>query len=298
MKLNLLPTYVSKEKQSRTAWVVSILVAVMSIIGALAMITLSAAKLDKVKEEARALEAPAAEAVAVAASADVIIDKSKAILTNIELATQMKEHNRAYPALYDSMKAYIPGFFRVTQMTATPNDATTSTVTMTGVLKSYQQYADLMLALLRNPEVTTVSRTGFQNVDPYIPELSDVDQFGRPRKPGEPPVPDDPLQRLAQRQATGRQDGFTGAGGFGTTDTGPRGAMPGYSLVTVSVVIGRNLQTPVPKATLTGIKSSSTNTNTNTPSLPGQNVPAPGGPPGGPGSPGGPGRESPGGGDQ
>jgi hypothetical protein len=158
------------------------------------------------------------------------------------------------------------------------------------LLKSYQQFADLMVALLRNREVRSVSRSGFTDVDPYIPEISQVDQVGRPRKPGQDPIPDDPLLRLQQQQSQGTLQGFTGEGGFGTVDTGPRGAMPGHSVVTVTLVIARNLQTPVPKATLSTIGAPAPNTN---------NAPAPGLPnPGDAPAPGGGrgnGREGPGG---
>ena len=42
MKLNLLPTYVSKEKQSKTAWVLSLLIAVVAIVFSVGLMTSSA----------------------------------------------------------------------------------------------------------------------------------------------------------------------------------------------------------------------------------------------------------------
>src|SRR2546430_13626538 len=51
-------------------------------------------------------------------------------------------------------------FFRINSITATPNDANTVTVTMNGVIHTAQEYADLMLALLRIPGAQAVSRSG------------------------------------------------------------------------------------------------------------------------------------------
>jgi hypothetical protein len=258
MKLNLLPTYVSKEKQSKAAWVISILIVLVAVAASLIMITTSNKALADAKAEADAIKPKADEAVAIANQADVIIAKAAPIITNTNLAQTMLKHNTVYPDLYDTIRPYVPSFFRVTTMAATPNGPDSTTVALTGVLKSYQQYADLMVALLRIPDAATVSRTGFQNIDPIIPAITAADQVGRPHRPGEAPIPDDPLQRLAQKQASGSVQGFSNQGNFGSPDhTISRGAMPGYSLVTVSVVIRKNIQTPVPKSTLATIKAGS-----------------------------------------
>lgn len=251
MKLNLVPTYVSKGNQAKTATVVSVLLALFGILGAIGLIFISRDNLRTAREDAETKMERAARAVATSKRADQVVADAQMIIRNINLADAMLKHNDAYPDLYRDLKPYIPGFFRVTQITAQPNDAATATVTMTGTLKTFQQYADLMIALYRIPGATSVSRTGYTSVDPYIPGVTDVDQNGRPIKPGQAPIPDDKYQRLAYYQAQGTVAGYTGVGGFGSGDTTQaKGAMPGYSLVTVSVVIPRAIQTPNPRATL------------------------------------------------
>lgn len=280
MKLNLLPTYVSKGNQTKTATVVSVLLALLGILGAVAMIFISKDQLTKARDDAQSKMEQAAKAVAVSKQADQVVSDAQMILRNINLADAMLKHNDAYPDLYRDIKPYIPGFFRVTSISATPNDAQTATVTLTGTLKTFQQYADVMIALYRIPGATSVSRSGYVNGDPYIPSLTDTDQNGRPIKPGQTNVPDDKYQRLAYYQAQGTVTGFTGEGGFGTANTDqPRGAMPGYSLVTIQVVIPRALQTPDPRATLqlqTGGPSGG--------GIPGPGAAGPGGPGGVPGA--------------
>jgi hypothetical protein len=174
-----------------------------------------------------------------------------ALMKNVSLAQAMIAHNDKYPDLYNSLRRYIPPFYRLTSMSASPASDTQSVMTLTGTLTSYQQYADLMLALMRNPEAVSVSRSGYQADEAYVPQITEIDQLGRPRKPGETPIPDDPLQRLAFFEAQGAQQaGFTGVGNFGTGNDNTRQAMPGESLVTVQVILNHPLQVPNPSATL------------------------------------------------
>jgi hypothetical protein len=251
MKLNLVPTYVSKGNQAKTATVVSVLLALFGILGAIGLIFISREQMNSARADAESKQERAARAVAVSKRADTVVAEAQMIIKNINLADAMIKHNDVYPDLYRDLKPYIPGFFRVTDMRATPNDAATATVTMTGTLKTFQQFADLMIALYRIPGATSVSRDGYVNVDPYIPNVTTVDQNGRPIKPGQAPIPDNRYDRLAYYQGMGQVTGFTGQGGFGTGDTSQaKGAMPGYSLVTVSVVLPRAIQTPDPRATL------------------------------------------------
>jgi hypothetical protein len=285
MKLNLLPTYVSKGNQAKTATVVSVLIALIGILGAVGMIFISKDALSKARDDAASKQQRAADAVAKSKQADSVVADAQMIIRNINLADAMLKHNDAYPDLYRDVKPYIPGFYRISNMSATPLDATTTQLNLTGTLKTFQQYADLMIALYRIPGATSVSRTGYVNVDPYIPNITDVDQNGRPIKPGETNVPDNKYDRLAYLQAKGTLTGYTGQGGFGTADNvTPRGAMPGYSVVTVAVVIPRNVQTPDPAATLaqqTG--GGGTTGGTGGPGLPGGGPAIPGGGPGGAG---------------
>ncbi|MCB8933622.1 MAG: hypothetical protein M9921_06395 [Fimbriimonadaceae bacterium] len=254
MKLNLLPSSVSKGKQTQTAIVLSALIAVIGIVGAVGMISASRNERANAINEAENARPRAELAASTSKYADEVISQARVILININLAEAMKNHNTVYPDLYDEVRRYIPAFYRVTSMQATPGGADTTVVTMNGVLASYQQYADLMLALYRIPGAQTVSRTGYQYTSPFVPGLTPVDQTGRPVAPGQGPIPDDPLARLDYFIAQGTVTGFTGTGGFGT-GPGVRGAMPGESAVTVSVVLQRNSQTPNPRATLAGIGS-------------------------------------------
>jgi hypothetical protein len=149
-----------------------------------------------------------------------------------------------------------------------------------------------MLALLRIPGATSVSRTGFQMGDQYVPNLSVTDQTGRPIRPGEPPIPDDPLQRLDYFVARGGTTGYTGVGGFGSgPENAVRGAMPNASQVTVTVTfpfeypkanpVYRGLLGPDPIATLRAAGSA--------PAGGAGTLPAgPAGPPGAPGPAAGP----------
>lgn len=251
MKLNLLPTYVSKGNQAKTATVVSVLLALLGILGAVGLIFISKGSLAEARADAEGKMERAARAVATSKRADEVVAEAQMIIRNINLADAMLKHNDVYPDLYRDIKPYIPGFFRVTQASATPNDAATATVTLTGTVKTFQQYADLMIALYRIPGATTVSRSGYVNGDPFVPNITDIDQNGRPIRPGQINIPDDKYERLAYYQGQGTVTGFTGEGGFGTADTTQaRSAMPGYSLVTLSVVVPRSIQVPDPRATL------------------------------------------------
>lgn len=251
MKLNLLPTYVSKEKQAKTAWVLSSLLALASVAAAVGMVIFSRQILDKNKAMDEALQGDYDRVKALAAKADTIIATAQPIILNTNLAQAMIAHNDVYPDLFDEVRQYIPPYFRLQSMAAVPNGPDSSTVTLQGVIQTQQQYADLMLSLLRIPGATSVSRDGYAIVSPRVPALSEIDQFGRPLRPGEGPVPTDPEERLAYYIGQGAITGFENAPGFGTGEPGLRGAMPDWSQVTVSVVIPKNIQTPDPRATLT-----------------------------------------------
>lgn len=249
MKLNLLPTYVSKEKQAKTGVILGLLIGVVGVAAAVGLIFISRSERDRSYTEMTELEPQHAQVVALAKSADTIIEKARPIILNINLAQAMNAHNTVYPDLYDEVRRYIPSFFRVTSMAATPSSAEVATVTLTGVLQTQQQYADLMLALLRIPGATSVTREGYQIVSPQVPPLTETDQNGRPLRPGEAPIPTDPQERLDYFIAQGTLSGFEAVGGFGT-EPGRRGAMPLWSEITVSVVIPRAIMTPNPRATL------------------------------------------------
>jgi hypothetical protein len=255
MKLNLLPTYVSKEKATRNAVILGVLLFAVCVLGSVLMILKSNGDYEASKEEVDVLQAKALKAKETADYADTVMSNSTILLRNAALAESMMQHSKAYPDLYDEVRRSVPSFFRVTSMSAQPVGPGQSSVTVTGVLDSYQQYADLMLAMLRMRGVTAIGRSGFTNTDMYVPAPTPTDQIGKPRRPGEAPIPDDPLERLEYLRGKAGSPGYTGEGGFGSGVQGTRGAMPGESVVTITLAVQYDLQTPDPAATLNLNKS-------------------------------------------
>ena len=284
MKLNLLPTYVGKEKAARSAILLSAVLAIAGIGASVFMITSSRDARRKSEEDMVSWQARAAAAVAESKKADLIVQNARVLILNTNLATAMNKHNFDYIDLYNTVRKYVPGFFRLTSMSAQPAGED-SVVTLQGVIQTQQQYADLMLALLRIPGAKSVTRSGYQIVEQIVPNLTEGSQNGRPIDRGSAPIPDDPLARMDQLMNQPRRDGFLNQGNFGLdAPTVAKGAMPDWSLITVSVVVPKNIQTPNPRATLASIGSATGNT------APGGTTPA-SGPPIGPGGP--PGRGGP-----
>lgn len=262
MKLNLLPTQVSSSNRARNAIIGSVLLVLLSGIASALLIIYANRELEKAVAREEAARPPAENAVTVAKRADTLVAQPevKALITDNSLAKAMLAHNAVYPAVYGDVIKFIPSFFRLTSLSATPVDATTSTITMQGVIRSYQEYADLMLALLRTKgaritSVKSVSRSGFVGVEPYVPALTPIDQVGRPIKPGQDPIPDDPLERLTYFQDLPREGGYLNSGGFGSGEEGIRTITPNASLITVQMTVDLALQTPDPRATLAAIGS-------------------------------------------
>lgn len=252
MKLNLLPTYVSKEKQGRFAVLGSVILAVAGLAAMLFLIRTSREAVQREQDRINAAKPDADRAVAISKQADDVMNQARGLILNMNLADAMNNHSKVYPDLFDEVRGYIPSFYRISSLNAVPNGAESVTVTMTGYLSTFQEYADLMVALLRIPGATAVSRSGFQLNDPLVPNLVPEAQIARKIKPGDPRIPDDPMDRLDLQIANAGVTGFVGAGGFGTTATPiVRGAMPTQSTVTVAVVIaGKDIQTPDPRGTL------------------------------------------------
>lgn len=257
MKLNLLPTNVSRATSAKPAIVASVLIGAASIAGAVLMVLSSRAELDAARTSAEALQ-PEYQATQTLQQNVTAANASLSLINgNVQLAQSMIAHNDKYPNLYNALRPYIPSFFRVTEMRATPAGAQGTTVQITGVIGSYQQYADLMLALLRIPAPygppVAVTRSGFTLNDMIVPALSEQDQTGRPRRPAEEPVPDDPLERLEFliNRASSAPTGYLSQGGFGSQSrTEPRLAREGESVITVTIVLPYNLQAPDPSASL------------------------------------------------
>lgn len=249
MKLNLLPTTVSKERKARGAIVGAALLAIGGIIAGVFLTVSSQASLTAAKQTEADARPPADRAVATSQQADTIIAQAAPIIRNSELAKSVVAHNRKYPDLYDKVLPYVPSFFRLTSVSATPSGEQ-ATVQMQGVLTSYQQYSNLMLALLRIPGAQTVGRSGYIDRDLSVPQLTPDDQRATPIAPGQTAVPDDPLERLAYYQAQATTQAYTGIGNFGSEDTDLRLAGPESSLITVTVLMDANLQVPDVRSTL------------------------------------------------
>lgn len=251
MKLNLLPTHVSKEGQTKIAVIMTSVLSLAAIGAAIAAVAYSNNELTLAKQRDEEAKPAYDKVVAISKQADDIMAGSVVIDRNVKLANAMMAHNGVYPALYREVLSYCPSFFRVNSIVAVPNGQAT-TVTMTGVIQSYQQYADIMLAMLRIKDATNVTRAGYADTRPIVPSLNEQDQAGLPVRPGEQNLPSNPQDRLEAlvARASAAPTGFQGVGGFGTvTDT--KGAMPDWSQITVTVTLNRNIQTPNPRATLT-----------------------------------------------
>lgn len=293
MKLNLLPATVSKGAKARTAVIGSVLMVLAGIGASAFMITSSGAELADVKRLVNEERPKAERALSTANEAETIIVQANGVVLNAKLAQSMIKHNDKYPALYNELLDKIPSFFRVTSMRATPIDATSSQITMEGTLETYQQYADLMLALLRFPGTTAVGRNQYVTTEQVVPAITEVDQNARPRRLDEAPIPDDPLERLTYFQAQGSTPTYSGIGNYGSPTNDTRFALPNSSLITVTMVVTRDLRVPDVRSTLSASGAGGSTTTTAPTGGPGS---FPGGMPAGvPGGPGAGGAGSPGG---
>lgn len=195
MKLNLLPVTVSRGAKTRSAWVVTSLIIAGCAVGCFLIITAGEGALKDANAELAQAQPDAVNALAMSNEADQKILEATPYLRNTGLAKSMLAHNRAYPDLYAKVFRYIPPFFRINSITATSAGPDTAQITMFGTLHSHQQYADLMLALLRpGSDVISVSRSGFISEDLVVPPIDTTDQVGRAKKPNDPSIPSDPLE--------------------------------------------------------------------------------------------------------
>jgi len=269
MKLNLLPVTVSRGAKTRSAWILTSLLIAGCAVGCFFIITAGEGELKAANAELGDAQPAAVKALAMSTEADTQIQKASPYLRNTGLAKSMLAHNRAYPDLYAKVFKYIPPFFRINSITATAIGADTAQITMQGTLHSHQQYADLMLALLRpGSDVISVSRSGFVSEDLVVPQLDTTDQVGRAKKPTDPSIPSDPLERLTYFQSQARPDSYTGTGNFGAEGQTLKLNMPGDSLITVQLLVKASLQVPNPTATLSAGAGSATTTTT-IPTMPG-----------------------------
>lgn len=252
MKLNLLPTTVSKASASKGAAIGAVILGLLGVGAAVGMIFISNTALNTAREEAIVHQKPAADAVATAQQARVQMDSANTIIRNQMLSEAMLAHNDVYPDLYTEVMRYVPAYYRLTSLSATPAGETT-VISMTGQLDTFSQYADLAIALWKIPDALDVARAGYVNDDKRVPNLSEGDQVGAPIGPSDSPLPSDPLQRLDAliARANSEPTGYLNVGGFGSTDTvSARGATPGYSTVSMTVTVQRDVRVPDPRATI------------------------------------------------
>src|SRR5579871_5784775 len=122
MKLNLLPTTVSRERTARRAWVFFVII-ILAGIGLSAELMISSQKeLDDAKNAAYAVKPAADDAKTLADSADTIVAQASPYVRNVELVKSIDAHLPVFPKFYDGLKPYIPSFFRVNAMQAQPID--------------------------------------------------------------------------------------------------------------------------------------------------------------------------------
>ncbi|MBL8086726.1 MAG: hypothetical protein JNM85_01490 [Chthonomonas sp.] len=272
MKLNLLPKYVTQGARGRTFLVLGLLLAIGGAALAGFMSVYSSGKREAAKVEMDEAKVQADAVVALAQSAEAKAAQGTEVKRNLDLYKAMTAQNTKYTEFYRSIQPYIPSYMRVNAMSVRPASETGCLLTVTGVLQTYQQYADTALALLRIPGAVQVSRSTFDLNDTYVPGLDATDNIGLPHlvKAGRiPPFmrpdgskgPDERIAYLVE-QAKDANDGFTGAGNFGTGTRDAKRAMPKWSEVTFGVVLNMDpsipadkqlnydFRTPVPRASL------------------------------------------------
>lgn len=255
MKLNLLPKTLGKAKAVKRAWVGFVFLTLLGIGSSIFMIVSSQKRLDTAKAEVAELEPQYQTVQATSAAADTAIGQVATLVNNVQMAHDMLDHNAAYPDAYDFVRKYIPSFYRVNAMTITPIDDNTAQLTTVGVLKTRQEYTDLLLALQRIPGQTQVTRTAYNpQVRDFIPNVTQDDPLALRHKRNEPGIPKDPEAQVNQEAAKGGVTGYRGVGNFGVQDDSvPRGAMPEYQVITTTVTFPRKLQVVLPRATLSKI---------------------------------------------
>jgi len=276
MKLNLLPVTVRRGAKTRTAWIFSILLILAGVGAAAGMMIISGNRDKDLKAQVDDARPKAQEAYDTSTQADTVIAKAEGVLRNTSLARAMIRHNGVYPAAYEDLFRFNPPFFRLMSISATPIDEKTASITMVGTLTTYQQYADLSLALMRNPKVVSVARAGFNavNVGETVPPIVPTDQEGKPHKLNQGPIPDDAMERLAYFESLPATSGYQGTGNYGSGTTSERTNQPGDSLITVTMIATYALQTPNPRASLTasgsaGSSAGAASTGSAIPSAPG-----------------------------
>jgi len=293
MKLNLLPKSAAKARGVGTAWVLSSLLALIGVGGAAFMIQSSQADLAKAQDAAAAALPKATEVVTIAGYADDIIQKATIYQSNTNLVHAMDNNIKKYPNFYDSLKKYIPSFFRVITLSPTPTGAGSTNLTITGIIKDQDQYNDLVLALMRIPGAANIQRQTIPHDDVIVPNVLVNDLNPAPYKASEGRPPADPVDRLNYLITKGGVTVPSGVDGFGSGAPGTRGAIPQQThQVTVQLQMSGELQVPDVRGALAaeggGAAAAAAGGGGGQAGNFGGGPGGPGG--GGPGGPGGPGR--------
>jgi len=253
MKLNLIPTSAVRTGGSKFAWVIMAIMIAASTYAAINMNRQAATVLNKSKTDVAENQGPSDNVNNLVGEGDKIMSQASGPMLNTQLVQAMQAHCRVYPDFYDDLFKYLPGYFRITAASVTPNDGNTCTLTMTGTVGSLHEYTDLVLALMRIKGAQQVTRSGYQLTFSFVQPLSADTQHTWKTLPGQARQTDDPIQRLDSRIGSAHSTDFVGVGTFGTPGLPrTRGAMPSETLLTVGVVLTRNLMTPNPRATLAG----------------------------------------------
>lgn len=252
MKLNLVPSHVKDAQGAVVFMLIGVVMAVVAVGGSFMMIASGRTALEGANARVDAVLGDVGVVMGKAEKADEIILQATGIDRNIKLAHAMSEHSGKYPALFKDVMDHIPSFYRINSLAATPTSATECTVTMSGVLRTNQHYADLVAALFKMDGVTNVARGGFVSTEKIVPTLNEPDQLGTAVAPGEPNLPSGWEEMMDARiqQAASEPTGFLNVEGFGTPGAEMKGAMPGWSTVTITMSIARPMQTPDPRATV------------------------------------------------
>ncbi|MCH7904688.1 MAG: hypothetical protein IH944_09015 [Armatimonadetes bacterium] len=252
MKLNLVPSHVKEAQGALVFMLIGGVIAAVAVAISFMLIANGRAALDKANARVDAVVDDVGRVMGKAEKADEIILLATGIDRNIKLAHAMSEHSAKYPALFKDVMDHIPSFYRISSLSATPTSAASCTVTMSGVLQTHQQYADLVAALYKMEGVTSVARGGFVSTAKIVPTLTELDQIGTAVGPGQPNLSSDWEARMDEQiqLAASEPQGFLNVGGFGAPGPGMKGAMPGWSTVTITMSISRPMQTPDPRATV------------------------------------------------
>jgi Tfp pilus assembly protein PilN len=253
MKINLLKKNIAhNENQNRVIIAMVAAVLCCACICFVAVQYLSS-QFNNLQEEVAQSETQVAYAYMTSKKADEIIKSGTYIQRNTNLFQSIQNHNHAYVDLYKKVMDYIPAFFRLIEISATPQNQNECLVKMVGIVRSYQEYANLMIAFSRMPNLIKVYRKGFEPKEKYVPGLIKEDQRGTPIQQGGNRIPSE--VSLESRMAYEQSAKSEAIPGQSTGETNVVSAFSDESEITVYLLLGQtNMKVPNPYLTLTGSK--------------------------------------------